>query len=67
VEVHFHGGAVRSYLIVHQTAGYGRTGGWSVRSFAESGVQGSLDLRRPEHVAKLTRFLETAALPGGVK
>jgi DNA invertase Pin-like site-specific DNA recombinase len=69
VQVRFAGGGTRDYLIVHR-GGYAgpaarrepRT--WT-RSFAESGVKGRLDLRRPEHVARLAKFLASAELPAG--
>jgi DNA invertase Pin-like site-specific DNA recombinase len=69
VQVRFAGGRHRDYLIVyvpaHGNAAAKRPAGWRVRSFAESGVRGALDLRKPEHAARLTRFLEGVEMPAG--
>jgi DNA invertase Pin-like site-specific DNA recombinase len=58
------GGGHRDYLIVSEparaNASARRPGRWWVRSFAEAGVQGTLDLRRKDHAATLAR--ELAAL-----
>jgi DNA invertase Pin-like site-specific DNA recombinase len=59
-QVHFHGDGSRSYLIGARPAGKHRKAKWWCRSFAESGVKGSLDLREPKHAATLAR--ELAAL-----
>jgi DNA invertase Pin-like site-specific DNA recombinase len=42
-----------------------RPGRWWVRSFAECGIKGTLDLRDAAHVARLERFLTTVVLPAG--
>ena len=66
VQVFFVGGGVRGYMIHHKTAGFRRSGGWTVDSLdpefaAPAGKKGSLDLRRREDAAKLAEDLE--ALP----
>jgi DNA invertase Pin-like site-specific DNA recombinase len=64
VQVHFAGGATRDYLLSYRPAVRLRGGSWAVRSFAEAGVKGTLDLTRPDHVKRLEAFLSAAALPG---
>jgi DNA invertase Pin-like site-specific DNA recombinase len=63
-QVFFPGDGSRSYLVTQRTAGNGREGCWAVRSFAEAGVKGTLDLRDAKHVAKLEKFLAGVELPG---
>jgi hypothetical protein len=57
VQVHFVGGAVRHYLVLHQTAANGREGGWRVHTFAEADVGTRLNLRNPSHVHRLEKVL----------
>jgi DNA invertase Pin-like site-specific DNA recombinase len=63
VSVRFKDGQRRDYLLAYRSAAHGRTGGWSVRSFKDAKVSDSLDMTKPAHVAKLTRFLEGVELP----
>jgi DNA invertase Pin-like site-specific DNA recombinase len=51
-QLFFHGGAVRSYLIVYQVAARHKASSWSVRSLASIVAPGDLDLRRREDAAK---------------
>jgi hypothetical protein len=69
VQVWFRGTTThRDYLVVYSPGrsnqSVKRPGRWWCRSFAAAGVQGTPDLRRPDHVARLAKFLATAALPG---
>jgi DNA invertase Pin-like site-specific DNA recombinase len=57
VQADFHGGTRRSYLIVHQTAGFRRPGGWAARSFAEARLSTSLDLRHQKTASRLEAAL----------
>ncbi len=61
VQLFFTGGARRDYLIVHQTAGFRRAGGWWASSLADVAKPGDLDLRKPAHARKLEA--ELAAFP----
>jgi DNA invertase Pin-like site-specific DNA recombinase len=61
-QVFFAGGARRDYLIVSQSAGYRRPGGWRALSLADAGKAGSLDLRKPDHARRLEAFLLTLDL-----
>jgi hypothetical protein len=69
VQVDFHGGARRSYVIAYEAgrsnASVKRPGVWACRSFAEAKVSDSLDLRRPDHVKRLEKFLAAVELPSG--
>jgi DNA invertase Pin-like site-specific DNA recombinase len=57
-QVHFSGGACRSYLVVSGIKERGRPRDWSCASFAEAGVpEDGLDLRKRAHAAKLAREL----------
>jgi DNA invertase Pin-like site-specific DNA recombinase len=58
LQVYFHGGVVRDYLVVRQVAGFHRPGGWAARSLAEAGHAGGLDLRDRDHVAALEQWLQ---------
>jgi DNA invertase Pin-like site-specific DNA recombinase len=64
VQVNFASGARRDYLILSQSAGHRRKGGWECLSFAKVGAPGDLDLRRREDVAKLEQFLSGLDLSG---
>jgi DNA invertase Pin-like site-specific DNA recombinase len=57
LQLHFTGGACRSYLIVRQHAGFRRPGGWKAFSLAEVAGPGDLDLRRPADAAALEAWL----------
>jgi DNA invertase Pin-like site-specific DNA recombinase len=57
VEVFFDGGARRDYLIVHQTAGRCRPGGWWARSLADAAGPAAFDLREPTAAARLEAWL----------
>jgi hypothetical protein len=63
------GGSHRDYLIISEpvraNASAWRPGRWWVRSFAESGAPAGLDLTKPAHAKRLTRFLEAVDLPAG--
>jgi DNA invertase Pin-like site-specific DNA recombinase len=58
VQVFFTGGARRDYLIIHQTAGFRRKGGWWARSLADVIKRGDLDLRKPGDV----KYMEAGLL-----
>jgi hypothetical protein len=62
-QVHFAGGKWRDYLIVHQTAGFRRQGGWEPLSPPTLAGQGALDLSKPAHVARLEKALLAMPLP----
>jgi DNA invertase Pin-like site-specific DNA recombinase len=62
VQVFFDGGARRDYLILHQTAGYRRKGGWWVRSLAGVTAEGGLDLRDRRQALSLAKDLERVSL-----
>jgi DNA invertase Pin-like site-specific DNA recombinase len=58
VQFYFAGGAHRDYLIVYQSAGRNRPGGWWARSLAlRGGAGGGLDLRDPEEVRQFAEEL----------
>jgi DNA invertase Pin-like site-specific DNA recombinase len=57
VQFVFTGGGRRDYLIVNQSAAYRRPGGWWARSLASVAAPGDLDLRNPEHAARLEEVL----------
>jgi DNA invertase Pin-like site-specific DNA recombinase len=67
VQIHFAGGRHRDYLIWHRPATANASaraeGRWWARSFASAGVGEGLDLRRPDHAARLERVLLAAELP----
>jgi DNA invertase Pin-like site-specific DNA recombinase len=56
VQVYFHGGAHRDYLIRHRTAGNQRKEEWESRSFASEA--GGFDLRNPKDATELVQVLE---------
>jgi DNA invertase Pin-like site-specific DNA recombinase len=59
VQVHFTGGACRSYLILHRAAANRRPAQTWVRSFAQAGVPAdALDLRKRQHAARLLKALD---------
>jgi DNA invertase Pin-like site-specific DNA recombinase len=63
VQIHFHGGATRDYLLMHRTAGYGRQECRpEPRSFADPSGAGPLDLRKPDQAARLAAALAAAPL-----
>ena len=62
VQFYFEGDARRDFLIVYQSPGYNRAGGWWALSLAEAGVPGSFDLRRREDVRELVDLLSLAGL-----
>jgi hypothetical protein len=55
VQLHFKGDGIRSYLVWYRPAGRGRAEKWEAKSFASPIVD--LDLRNPEHAAKLEKSL----------
>jgi hypothetical protein len=57
VQMFFVGGERRDYVILHQTAGYRRKGGWWARSLADAAALGPLDLRQPDHARRLEKAL----------
>jgi DNA invertase Pin-like site-specific DNA recombinase len=57
VEVFFAGGARRDYLILQQSAGNRRPGGWWARALADVADPGDLDLRRRDDAAALEKVL----------
>jgi DNA invertase Pin-like site-specific DNA recombinase len=63
------GGGHRDYLVASEparaNASARRPGQWWCRSFAESGIAAGLDMRKPDHVRRLEKFLMTATLPAG--
>lgn len=70
VQIFFTGGACRNYLLTHQTAGFRRPGGhWPPCSpdWATVAKNGELDLRKPEHAARLERQLLAIDLNGKTK
>jgi DNA invertase Pin-like site-specific DNA recombinase len=66
VQIFFHGGARRSYLILHQAAGFRRKGGWWSKSFADAAAldPAALDLRKNTHARKLEKALSGVDLTG---
>jgi hypothetical protein len=56
-QLFFAGGARREYLIVSQSAGHHRPGGWWARSLADAVTPGDLDLRDARHAAALEAAL----------
>jgi hypothetical protein len=59
VQVHFKGGAVRSYLMTYQPArGKHHAPPPLVASFAEAGIGGGLDLRDADQVSELETALK---------
>jgi DNA invertase Pin-like site-specific DNA recombinase len=54
VQMTFAEAATRHFVIHHQAAGHGRPGGWACGTLR---WKKDADLRDPEHVAQLTRFL----------
>jgi DNA invertase Pin-like site-specific DNA recombinase len=62
----FEGGKRRDYLVAYQSAAFGRTGGWEAGSLKEKlGLDDdSLDLRRPDHAARLEAALLKLDLAG---
>jgi DNA invertase Pin-like site-specific DNA recombinase len=68
-QLHFVGGAVRSYLVLHHPRHRCGRREWAertlVRSFVESGVTGSLNMTNAKHVQKLEAFLAAVDLPAG--
>jgi hypothetical protein len=59
VQVHFEGDRHRDFLILCQSAGHNRKGGWQAMSFAKAGLAGGLDLRKPDHARRLEKALLT--------
>jgi DNA invertase Pin-like site-specific DNA recombinase len=64
LQLFFAGGGRRDYLILHQTAGNHRKGGWWCRSLADVAAPGELDLRQPEHARQLEEVLAGIDLAG---
>jgi DNA invertase Pin-like site-specific DNA recombinase len=62
VQLYFAGGAHRDYLILRQTAGFRRPGGWWARSLADVAALGTFDLRKPEDTRALEQALAGADL-----
>jgi hypothetical protein len=65
-QIHFRSGITRSYLFAYQQAGTHRKGGLIGKplSFTDASIPGKLDLRQPDHVARLQRVLERMPLTG---
>jgi DNA invertase Pin-like site-specific DNA recombinase len=60
VQFTFAGGARRSYLIIRQSGGYHRPGGWQAASLLDATPDAAdLDLRRPEDAPRLAALLAT--------
>jgi DNA invertase Pin-like site-specific DNA recombinase len=57
VQFFFTGGGRRDYFLVYQPAAYRRPGGVWVRSIADVGKAGDLDLHRRDHAARLEKAL----------
>jgi DNA invertase Pin-like site-specific DNA recombinase len=57
LQLFFHGGARRDYLVLYKPAGHNRTRGWWARSLAEVVKPGELDLRKPAHAQQLEKLL----------
>jgi DNA invertase Pin-like site-specific DNA recombinase len=51
-------GLRRDYLVVYQSAGCGRPGGWRAWSLADALEAGTIDLRKPQDAAKLEQVLQ---------
>jgi hypothetical protein len=68
VQFFFTGGGQRSFLIVHQTAGFRRKGGWTARSLtaAEDPAVAALDLRKRKEARALAEVLAEMDLDDGV-
>jgi DNA invertase Pin-like site-specific DNA recombinase len=64
VQLYFHGGAKRDYLVLCQSAGNRRKGCWRARSLASTVEPGDLDLRKRGHVKLLEQFLARVNLEG---
>lgn len=62
VQLFFAGGKQRHFIILHQTAGYRRKGGWWVKSFAAVAKPHDLDLRKRADAKKLEAFLASVEL-----
>jgi hypothetical protein len=62
VQMDFHGGGRRGYLILSQSAGNGRPAGWWARSLAAVAEAGDLDLRDRDQAAALAEVLAEADL-----
>src|SRR5262249_10454767 len=57
LQLFFAGGGRRGYLILHQTAGNHRKGGWWCRSLAHVAGPGDPDLRQPDQARQLEELL----------
>jgi hypothetical protein len=57
VQVYFAGGAHRDYVIVYQSAGFHRPGGWWALSRKRGPLRGELDLRDPAQARQLAEAL----------
>jgi DNA invertase Pin-like site-specific DNA recombinase len=64
VQMHFTGGKKRDYLVLHQTAGFRRKGGWWVHSFADAVGDTDYDLRRQQDARQLEQALADLDLTG---
>jgi hypothetical protein len=66
VQIYFKGGRHRDYLVYYKPphSGFGgRTEGeWSVRSFVDGSLDGTLDLRDRDHASRLEKVLTSLPL-----